>query len=186
MTHKHPIVYLNVETQLTAVDVGGWLPEKMGMSVAAALFGHSLRVWVAKDILELVSLLKKAGCVIGYNIARLDFKVLEGYPGVNLQSVKRLDLMDEIEAITGSRVVLESLQKATLRTTPRYDGMEAVRLWKEGRIADLVEVACNRVLAVKALHEIGCEEGRLFYYPAGRDRRKSIRVQWNQRMTPLK
>lgn len=150
----------------------------MGLSVADVLSGHVLRVFMENDVLELASVLRKARLVVGYNITRFDFKVLEGYHGVNLKAVRRLDLLEEIEAVTGFRVRLKSLQMATLQTTPRYHGMDAVRLWKEGRIADVIEAACNCVLAVKALHEIGCENGKLFHHPPDGERRKSINVKW--------
>ena len=180
-TKREALVYLDIETQRTADDVGGWFPEKMGLAVAVVLSGHQVQIFTEKDIGKLAEVLHSANCVVGYNIKDFDFKVLEGYEWVNLKAVKCLDLMRSLETITGSRIMFSSIEKATMGITQDFDGLEGVKLWKEGNLPGVMEFISNRVLAIKAVHEYGRTNGEVFHYPKNSSRRKRIEVEWSNR-----
>ncbi len=173
------VVYLSLETRRTAFEVGGWYPEKLGVSVAIALTSNRLHIFTEKDIGKLAALLAAAECVIGYNVVDFDFKVLAGCRGANLENVRCLDLMKNIESAAGRRVSLGSLRTATLKTAQVSNGLENVQLWKKRQIAKVIEDCCNTVLAIKALHEYGRDHDELFYSRDNGPRRKRIKVNWD-------
>ena len=180
MTAK-PIIYLDLETQRTADDAGGWDKlHKMGVSVAVALTSNELRVFTEKDIKGIVPLLESAKSVVGFNILRFDFKVLAGYQGIDLSKVKAVDMMVDVSEVSGHRIGIDALVEATLGITRDINGLDMVELWKKGRLEKVIEGCCNDVLMMKALHEYGCEHGKVFYYPEGSKRRKSIAVKWSK------
>ena len=81
------IAYLNIETQLNAVDVEGWYPDKMRMSIATVATSERVHVFRESEVQQLASVLESAQCVIGWNIKGFDFEVMSGYPDVNLGGV---------------------------------------------------------------------------------------------------
>ncbi len=171
-------VYFTLGTQRTGIDVEGWYPHKMGVSVAVAVTPNRLHVFTEHDIQQLVPMLESARCVVGWNIKEFDFKVLAGDPDVHFERVRCLDLMAEVEQITGMRVGLSSVSAATLGTEPGSDGLGLIKLWKAGRIEKVIEGCSNGVLNIKALHEYGRDRGELFYFPPDSKRRKKIKVDW--------
>ena len=68
MKDSSNFIYLNVECRRGVKDVGGWNPEKFGVSVAAALVDARLHLFTEENIAELVPLLKTAKAVVGYNL----------------------------------------------------------------------------------------------------------------------
>ncbi len=172
------VVYLNLETQRTALDIGGWYPDKMGVSVAVALAADRLHIFTEGDIEQLVPMLESAGCVVGWNIKEFDFRVLAGCRGVDLERVRCLDLMEEMERATGTRMMLSAVSAATLGIEPGTAGVEMVKLWKAGKVEKVVEGCCNGVLAIKALHEYGLRHGEVFFRPRNGKRRAKIAVNW--------
>ena len=180
MTAK-PIIYFDLETQRTAAEAGGWDKiHKMCVSVAVALSSNELRVFTETDIKGVVPILESARAVIGYNIVGFDFRVLAGYRGINLSKVKAVDMMVDVSKSCGLRLGIDALTKATLGITKESDGLQMIKLWQQGRIEKVIEGCCNDVLMMKALHEYGCEHGKVFYYPEGSKRRKSIAVDWKK------
>ena len=55
-----PLVYLTLETQKRGLDIGGWYPEKMRLSVAVTLADDEIRTFQEADIPELLRALKSA------------------------------------------------------------------------------------------------------------------------------
>lgn len=159
------------------MDVGGWMPEKMGLAVAIVLTGHELQIFAEKDIGKLERVLNSAKCVVGYNLKGFDFHVLEGL-GMNVKKVKCQDLMLDLEGITGSRMMLKSLKRDTLGIKQDIDSLEAVERWKEGDVLAVIEIITNQVFAIQAIHEYGRTNGEVFYRAKGSTRRTGVKVRW--------
>ena len=101
------VIYLDVEIQRTAPEVGGWDNlHKVGVAVAVALSAETnqLHIFTEKEIKKLSPLLQAADCVIGYNIVNFDFKVLNGYRQMSLDHVKCFDLMGSVSVWFLSRL----------------------------------------------------------------------------------
>lgn len=72
-----------------------------------------------EDIPALISELRAADQIIGYNILGFDYSVLAPYTDVNLSTLPTLDLMTYLHPILGFRPKLDSLAAATSRREKR-------------------------------------------------------------------
>ena len=76
------ILVLDIETQRSAEEVGGWDNcDRMGLAVAVTqdLETGEIRVYTEADVEDLLADLTAAACIIGFNLRRFDFGVLRGY-----------------------------------------------------------------------------------------------------------
>jgi len=171
-------IYLNLETQRTANDAGGWFPEKMGVSVAVVLDGTQTRIFTEKDISALAAVLESAERVIGYNLEGFDLKVLSGYPEIDLGRIRHLDLLQDLQRVAEKRVMLWSAVEATLGLTTESDGIQMVKCWKNGEIEKVIDHCSSVTRGIKALHEYGREHGHVFYSPDEDGERLRLEVKW--------
>jgi len=156
------IVVYDLETQLSASEVGGWQNIHL-MRVAVGVIyerktGKYL-VYEEKDTDALIARLEQAELVVGYNNLRFDNTVLTAYTDHDLRAMNNLDLLAEISNRHGFRMKLDDLAKATLNASKTADGLQSLQWWKEGKI-DLIKVYCQQDVKVTVdLFEYICEHG---------------------------
>jgi DEAD/DEAH box helicase domain-containing protein len=174
------VIYFDLETQYLADEVGGWgnIP-KMGLaaavtySTAHASFSH----YAEEDAGALVSELQSADLVVGFNVVRFDYQVLQPYTEVPLQSLPTVDMLQHIQQALGFRLSLDAIAVATLGTTKSANGIQAVQWYRQGEM-DKVFAYCQRDVEVtRDVHEFGVRNRHVRY----RDRQYRIRqvpVRW--------
>lgn len=161
------IVYFDLETRRTANDVGGWgNKHQMGISVAVT-FSTKLgeyRIYQEDDTGELIKQLVRADLVVGFNHISFDYEVLMGHSIFDFRDqVRSLDLMVDLEKKLGHRPKLEAVASATLGTGKTADGLEAIRWWQQGKLAEIAEYCAFDVKVTKCLHEHGRLHGHVKY-----------------------
>jgi DEAD/DEAH box helicase domain-containing protein len=181
------VVYLDVETQRSLADVGGWENRRnLGVSIVVTLSAEGLRIFTEAEIPELAAQLESAEKVIGYNLRDFDCEVLAGYPAFADRELRVLDLMEVVNKSAGRRVSLQSLAAATLGRAPALDSLYLVTLWKAGAVAKVIEGCCNDVLNIKALHEHGRDHGVVYHFPSGAGGAKErLQVDWKIPPAPV-
>lgn len=141
---------LDVETRRSAADVGGWnRADKMGVSIAV-LYDSKTDTFTAyeqDDLLALFARLRTASLIIGFNIVRFDYTVLQPFASYDLHTLPTLDLLLKIKDRLSYRVSLDNLGKATFDKPKSADGLQALRWWKEGRL-DLITTYCQDDVAL--------------------------------------
>ncbi len=144
------VVVFDLETQLSAEDVGGWR-EARQMRVAVAAVWDSMDDQVSlydeSTIEDLLTHLKRADLICGFNIRRFDFEVLRGYTFENLHALPVLDLLESVTESRGGRLKLDSIAKATLGVGKTADGLQALKWFKTGQIK-LVREYCKKDVEV--------------------------------------
>ncbi len=116
------------------------------------------------DVQALIIALLSADLVVGFNLKRFDYSVLEAYaaPGT-FRRVPTVDMLECIHEALGFRIKLADLGRATLGYTKSADGLQSLAWYKEGRL-DLIEEYCRRDVQVTAeLFRYGRENGYLLY-----------------------
>lgn len=175
------IVYFDLETQRTANDAGGWDHKRdMGMSIGVTYSTRldEYRIYQEKDVEPLIQQLVRADLVVGFNVISFDYEVLMGYTILDLpDQCRTLDMLVEVEKQLGHRVKLDSLAQASLGVGKTGDGLEALRWWKEGKLAEIAEYCCFDVKVTKLVHEYGLQNKRLHYLDKF-NQRKSLPVDW--------
>lgn len=172
-------VVFDLETQRLFEDVGGRFPEELGLAVAVTWDKENgFREWWENDAQALVAELSRFQRVVGFNILRFDYEVLSPYqPDVlGLLSGKTVDVLGDIFARLGFRIKLTDLAEATLGRAKTADGIEAVRLWREGEKQKIVEYCQADVALTRDLYAYGLTRGELYYPSYGSKR--SVHVDW--------
>ncbi|MGB3563256.1 MAG: Zn-binding domain-containing protein, partial [Thermoanaerobaculia bacterium] len=166
-TNPKNTVLFDLETQLSAADVGGW-QNAHRMLVAIGVVCHleegRLEVFREDEVEELVHRLEAADLVVGFNVKRFDYKVLSGYTGVDYRrTLPTMDLLEVVHRQLGFRLGLNHLAQATLEVEKSADGLQSLEWVKQGRL-DLVEDYCRRdVEILRDLYLFGRRMGYVLY-----------------------
>lgn len=173
---RRKVIILDVETKLSAEEVGGWEHrEKMGLAAAVTydLSEGRFRVYTEERVKELLEELKAADLVIGFNLKRFDFSVLKGYTEMDLSLIPALDILECVEQRLGFRLSLNHLAQETLNEVKSADGLQSLRWYKAGELEKVIEYCKADVVLTKKLYEFGLKHGYLLY----RDHRgRSVRL----------
>ena len=160
------IVYFDLETQKSADEVGGWGNIiRMGLSVAVtySTARGEYTIYGEKQVDELLRELQRADLVVGFNNLRFDYEVLHGYTSMDLTQLPTLDMLVELTSTLNHRLSLDSIATATFGVEKTAEGLQAIRWYKEGKLAEIAEYCCYDVKITKLVHEYGRQNKQLFY-----------------------
>lgn len=159
------IVVFDIETQLSSEDVGGWknIPD-MRVAVAVALSTTEGMLVVTEDRVDrLISLLKKADLIVGFNQIGFDYKVLSRYSDCDFAALENLDIFKEVRAATGKMIGLDRIAEVTLNMRKSADGLQAVEWFKQGHMDKIQKYCCQDVDVTNKLYEFGRDYGYLLH-----------------------
>ncbi|OGK67288.1 hypothetical protein A2262_04160 [Candidatus Roizmanbacteria bacterium RIFOXYA2_FULL_41_8] len=173
-----PVVF-DVETQNTFRDVNNDT-RKLKVSVVSAFdYATNQIVSFMEDELPfLFKLFEKASLVVGFNSQNFDLVVLQQYYVGDLFKFPHFDILDDIKKQAGHRYPLDDLVKATLNKGKTGHGLEAINLFREGKIAQLKKYCQDDVMLTKELLDYGIQKGYV-YLPTAISRIK-LPVAWAQ------
>ncbi len=176
------IVYFDLETRRTANDVGGWGNKHlMGISIAVTYSTKlgEYRIYEEDETNDLINQLVRADLVVGFNHISFDYEVLMGHTIFDFRDqVRSLDLLVELEKKLGHRLKLEAVAAASLGTGKTADGLEAIRWWQQGKMAEIAEYCAFDVKVTKCVHEFGAKNGFVKYHDRN-GREQSVAVEWS-------
>lgn len=160
------ILYFDLETQKSADEVGGWGNiAKMGMSIGVT-YGSAndeYKIYGEKQVDDLIKDLQRADLVVGFNNLRFDYEVLHGYTSFDLGQLPTLDMMVELQNTLNHRLSLDSIATATFGVEKTAEGLQAIRWFKDGKLAEIAEYCCYDVKITKLVHEHGRHHRQLHY-----------------------
>ncbi|MBM4287247.1 MAG: DEAD/DEAH box helicase [Deltaproteobacteria bacterium] len=165
-TDSYRIAVVDIETQLSAEEVGGWHKcQKMRLSVAvvADLAEQRYEVYFEAQAGELCRRLQEADLVVGFNLKRFDYKVLQPYTAIDLAALPTLDIFEDIRSVLGHNLSLGHLAEKTLGAAKSGDGLLALQLFKEGRLKELTDYCRQDVALTARLFAFGSQQGHLLY-----------------------
>lgn len=178
-------IVFDIETKHSFDEVGGRDQfHKLGVSVIGAYLYDENRyaAFEEHEIPEFEKLVKNAsesgGKIIGFNIHHFDLPVLQPYISWNLKELLTLDLMNDVERGAGFRVSLDNLAFETFGAKKSADGMQALRWYKEGKIAEIKEYCLKDVELTKNLYEYGAKNGHVLFYARDRGSKVAVSVHW--------
>jgi DEAD/DEAH box helicase domain-containing protein len=160
------LVFVDVETQKSAEEVGGWHNAHL-MRIALAVTwdseGARFETWREREVGALLARLAEADLVIGFNVRRFDYEVLRGYTEESLARLPTFDVLDAIRDRIGFRLPLGHLAEENLGQPKGADGLQALAWWREGRV-DEIERYCRRdVELLRGLFERALAHGHLLF-----------------------
>ncbi|HOY59233.1 MAG TPA: ribonuclease H-like domain-containing protein [Verrucomicrobiota bacterium] len=175
------IVYFDLETQKSAEEVGGWnkiRDMRMSVGVTFSTTRGTYQIYPESRVNDLIEELRRADCVVGFNILRFDYEVLAGHsPFFDPSQIPTLDMLVELQKTLPHRLSLDSIATATLGVEKTSDGMQAIRWFREGKLIEIAEYCCYDVKITRLVHEYGHTQHHLVF----KDRfgkTKKIPVAW--------
>jgi DEAD/DEAH box helicase domain-containing protein len=159
-------IVLDLETQKTFEEVGGRDNARLLRVSLVGIYSYAqdlYRTFTEWETPGLKPILEEAGLVIGFNIKRFDYIVLEPYLKRSLQNLPTLDIMEAVVRSIGHRLSLNSLAQATLGHEKLGSGLDAIQYFRNGEIEKLKEYCLADVRLTRELYEYGRRHGRLHY-----------------------
>ena len=157
---------LDIETQRSAQEVGGWhKAHLMGVS-CAVLWDSSTKAFVVfkeEQLSSLFNLMEKMDLVVGFNVKRFDYRVLSAYRDLDGLKPPTLDILEVVANRLGYRLSLDSLAASTLRKKKSANGLLALRWWKEGKLRKIIDYCKKDVAITRDLFVFGKENGYLLF-----------------------
>ncbi len=160
------IVFLDIETQKLAQEVGGWnFKEKMKVSLVViySTKEQKYKYFEEGEIPELLEEILAADLVVGFNIKGFDWVVLQPYFSYDLNRVPTLDILEIVHRKLGFRLSLSHLAEMTLGTKKEVDGIQAVSWYREGDMEKLKKYCRSDVELTKELYGFGKSHGYLLF-----------------------
>ena len=174
------IVYFDLETQKSADEVGGWdkiRDMRMSVGVTYSSARGEFRIYGESQVDDLLAQLQRADLIIGFNNVGFDYEVLHHYTVLDLRQLPTLDMLVEIKKTLPHRLSLDSIAHASMGIEKTSEGMQAIRWFKEGKLAEIAEYCCYDVKITRMVHEYGMTQKQL-HYTNRFGRKQTVEVAW--------
>lgn len=166
-------VIFDVETKLTFDAVGGYYPEKLGISFIGAIERNGFpgeeglveteHRFFEQDLEKFWPVLESADVVIGFNSDGFDLPTLIPYYHGNIRKLPSLDLLSRIKSSINRRISLDSLAKQTLGTKKSGSGLDAIKYFQEKQWDKLAHYCMKDVAITRDLYDYGRVNGKILY-----------------------
>src|SRR3989338_5239354 len=180
-------IVLDLETQKAFDEVTGRNPAELKVSVVGVYFYATdlYQTFEEGDIGALEQKPSESGRVVGFNIRRFDFQVLQPYlKRIDLGKLPAFDLLEEVERLLGHRLSLQSIATATLNEGKSGSGLDAIRFFRNGEMEKLKKYCLDDVRLTKEIYEFGKKNGFLQYLSKDRSARLTVNVDWKDPPPP--
>ncbi|HMO83184.1 MAG TPA: ribonuclease H-like domain-containing protein [Candidatus Paceibacterota bacterium] len=165
-------IVFDLETQNIFQDVGSNDPTALDISVGTFYDSQTdSYTTVTIDELQLIwPLLEQADALVGYNSNHFDIPLLNKYYPGDLTKIKSIDLLEEIRQSLGRRLRLDSVAEATVNARKSSNGLQAVRWWREGKIAEIKKYCEQDVKVTKKIFDYALKNGHVKFKDGSKKR----------------
>jgi len=171
-------VILDVETQKIFDEVGGYFPDRLGISFVGVNIRHSygeageFQSYFEKDLPKLFPLLEKADVIVGFNVDDFDLPTFTPYYNGEINTLPTLDIMKRIKDSIGHRVSLDAVAQETLGIGKIGDGLDAIKYFRAKNWKKLEKYCLQDVKVTRDLLDYGYSKGKV-----------KFRNKWNRLIT---
>jgi DEAD/DEAH box helicase domain-containing protein len=158
------VIIYDIETKETFQEVGSRDPAKLHISVIGA-YSYKENKFLSYTEDQLPSFwrrLEQCDMVVGFNNKGFDDQVCAAY-FPEMPKVFSFDILEQVHKNLGFRVKLDNLAHATLGEGKSGDGLKAIRLYREGKIEELLEYCVQDVKVTRDIFDYGKLHGKLMY-----------------------
>jgi len=165
-------IVFDLETQNLFQEVNSSDAAALDISVATVYDSYTEKYTTVTvdEIDQLWPIIEKADALVGYNSDHFDIPLLNKYYPGDLTQIKSIDLLVDIKASLGRRLRLDSVAQATIGAKKSADGLQAVRWWREGNIADIKKYCEQDVKVTKEIFEYAMKHGHVKFKDGHRKR----------------
>ena len=180
VSNLYRVLYFDLETQKSAEDVDGWGNIHL-MGLAVGVVWDSLEQkyfsYLENEASKLVEKLRTANLVVGFNVKKFDYGVLQPYADFDLHEITTFDMLEDIKLKLNHRLSLNHLAENTLNSKKSADGLISLQWYKEGKIDKIVEYCQQDVKVTRDLFEYG-EKYDHIKYKTRSGVAKDLKVDW--------
>jgi DEAD/DEAH box helicase domain-containing protein len=159
-------IVFDLETQKSFDEVGGRGQNHLLKISVLGLYSYKddkYYCFEEHEVYRAGEMFQEADQIIGFNIKGFDFHVLQPYVNFDVHQLPYLDIMEEFVKVIGHRIKLENLAQANLGIGKSADGLEAIRMYKQGRIDELKKYCTQDVKVTKEIYDHALKHGKLQY-----------------------
>ncbi|TXH00459.1 MAG: hypothetical protein E6R05_07005 [Candidatus Moraniibacteriota bacterium] len=153
------LLVFDVETKKAFDEVGGYYPEKLGVSIIGTYWrddnGEEYVGYREDNFSPFWRKLESADLVVGFNSIGFDYATLKPYYTGSFEQFPSLDIMLEMEKHLGHRVSLDAVAKETLGEQKNGHGLDAIRYYHDGDWESLEKYCLQDVKVTKDLYDYG-------------------------------
>ncbi len=165
------IAYFDLETQhlfqeLGMTDYRSNDPTKLKLAVAGVLFQKETLFFEDNQVQELFRTLNQADLIVGHNLLRFDYLVLQPYIKQNIIKTlqnKTFDMMRELEKSTQCWTSLDDLCKRNFGMTKTVDTLKIPKMWRDGKHQEVKDYLLNDLRMTEAIFNHGRNVGKFRY-----------------------
>ncbi len=160
-------IILDVETKKTFDEVGGFFPDRLGISfvgvcVREGLSGKGeMKSYWEKDLPLLFPLLEKADVVIGFNVDNFDMQTFVPYYSADITKIPTLDVLTRIKESAGHRIGLDAVAQETLGIGKSGDGLDAIKYFNTQQWDKLEKYCLQDVEVTRDVYDYGLQKGHV-------------------------
>lgn len=160
-------VILDVETKKSFDEVGGFFPEKLGISFVGACVRQNIGEkgemlsFFEKNLTDLFPIIEKADVVIGFNVDNFDMPTMIPYYTGDINTIPTLDLMLRIKDSIGHRIALDSVAHETLGQGKSGNGLDAIKYYRTGQLDKLAAYCLQDVKVTRDVYDYGLKTGQI-------------------------
>ena len=181
-SNEHRILYFDLETQKSADDVGGWgniHDMKLAVGVVWDSCEQEYFSYLEGAASQLVKKLRTADLVVGFNVKKFDYGVLQPYADFDLDEITTFDMLIDVNKKLGHRLSLNHLAENTLNAEKSADGLVSLQWYKEGKIDKIIEYCKQDVEITRDLFLYGESHGYVKYSTRS-GVAKDLKVDWER------
>mgnify|MGYP001617869376 FL=1 len=160
-------VFLDVETQKSFDQVGGYFPDRLGISFVGVCIRNGfdgkgeMKGFFEQDSPQLWPIIEHADVVVGFNIVSFDIETFRSYYSGNLDKWPVLDLLDRFKVATGHRISLDSIAQQTLGIQKTGSGLDALKYYAKKEFDKLSSYCLKDVEITRDVYDYGRTKGKL-------------------------
>lgn len=181
-----PTAYFDIETKYLFHEVGGRRHlDRLGLAVAGLIVDEgACRFYTEENVDELFKALKEADVIVGHNVLRFDYPVLDRYAPFHVHSEfkdKTFDTLHELYKVTGKHIGLADLGHLNLGRGKTGEAVMMPHLWRRGEHELVKQYCANDVELVRDIYHHGKKHGTFTYTHKSRGVPigvREVRVKW--------
>lgn len=160
------IAFFDLETKYLYQELETKDPTKLKLAVAGILSNKEHLFFEEGQVQELFKTLNQADLIVGHNLLRFDYLVLQPYFKQNIIKTlqnKTFDTMLELDKLTSCWTSLDDLCKRNLGITKTVDTLKIPKMWREGKHQEVKDYLLNDLKMTEAVFNHGRNVGKFKY-----------------------
>lgn len=158
-------IIFDIETRNIFQDVGSNNPADLDISVVGIYDSETdaYSTYLVEELPQLWPIIEKADILIGYNSDHFDLPLLNKYYSGDLNKIKSLDILKEIQKVAGRRMKLDQVAEGSLGINKSGHGLDAYIWWKQGEIDKIKKYCIDDVRITKEVYEYALKNGKIIF-----------------------